>query len=302
MDLSIYGSTGFIGSEFVRRTNAAYGYQTDNMWLVPRWSRRPDPYKKTDILYLISTVHNYNVFTDPTLDVKTNLVVFTETLDSWKRNNPEGVFNFVSSWFVYGERSSIGTIPSFFYDNSPVSEDHLCNPKGFYSITKYAAEQLLVSFAETFGLKYRILRLCNIIGPGDKGASKQKNALQYLINELDADRDIELYENGQFYRTYMDVSDCVDALHLVMEKGNPNEIYNIGTEPAQVFSDLIKYAYQKTESKSRISVIHAKDFHKQVQVKSFAMDCTKLYELGFKPKFTIEQTLDRMIEPAWRLL
>lgn len=285
MDLTVFGHTGFIGSEFVK-SGALPG---DTLWLPPRWSRRPNPYKTTDMLYLISTTHNYNVFTDPTLDVKTNLVVLTEALESWKNNNPEGVFNFVSSWFVYGPREE-------HWETGPVSEEEYCRPKGFYSITKYAAEQLVESFATTFGLKYRILRLCNIIGPGDKDAGPKKNALQYLINEMRANRDIRLYNNGHFYRTYMDVEDCVSALRLVMMDGNLNEIYNIGTEPAQVFSELINYAHGKLNSKSNVLRMEPTEFHSKVQVKNFSMDCSKLYDLGFSQKYSIRQTLDRMIK------
>jgi nucleoside-diphosphate-sugar epimerase len=291
MDLSVFGHTGFVGSAFVNRYR-----DVDDLCLRPRYSRRPNPYKKTDILYLISTTHNYNVFTDPTLDVKTNLVVLTEALDSWQKNNPEGVFNFVSSWFVYGEGRGFEPGGLLCPNKNQLVDEHAnCHPKGFYSITKYAAEQLLVSFAETFGLKYRILRLCNIIGPGDKGASAQKNALQYLINELKEGRDIGLYDKGNFYRTYMDVEDCASALRLVIGSGRVNEIYNIGTEPAHVFSDLIAYAHKEINSKSRVVNIEPKEFHKKVQVKSFAMDCSKLYDLGFNPRYDIHQTLDRMI-------
>jgi len=283
MDLTVFGHTGFVGSAFVKRYK-----DNDNIWLPPRYSRRPNPYMRSDILYLISTTHNYNVFTDPTLDVKTNLLTFTEALDSWHKNNPKGVFNFVSSWFVYGERRG-------FERAGPTGEDEECRPAGFYSITKYAAEQLLVSFAETFGLKYRILRLCNIIGPGDKGASKQKNAFQYLLNEMKENRPIQIYEKGQFYRTYMDVEDCASALNLVMRKGNLNEIYNIGTEPAQVFMDMISFGARALNTTSRIEFIEQKDFHKKVQVKSFAMDCSKLYNLGFQPRYSIQDSIYRMI-------
>lgn len=284
MDLSVYGHTGFVGSEFVRK----FG-ELENLWLVPRWSRRPNPYVTSDMLYLISTTHNYNVFTDPTLDVKTNLVVLTEALDSWKRNNPDGVFNFVSSWFVYGD--------AFPNDpNGEYRESNPCSPKGFYSITKYAAEQLVASFAKTFGLKYRILRLCNILGPGDKGVSKQKNALQFLINEMKAGRPIEIYGKGDFYRTYMDVEDCVRAIRLVMLDGDMNTIYNIGVHPATHFMTAIKHCHETLRSASPITFIEPKEFHKQVQVTSFKMNCDKLYSLGFEPSYTVHRTLERLLK------
>ena len=61
--------------------------------------------------------------------------------------------------------------------NLPVNESQPCDPKGFYSITKKCAEDLLISFCNTFGVKYRIIRLCNVMGKGDKGASSKKNAI-----------------------------------------------------------------------------------------------------------------------------
>lgn len=282
MDLTVYGASGFVGGAYLERFS-----NLDNIWTPPRWSRRPDPYKTTDMLYLISTTHNYNVFTDPTLDVNTNLLVFTQTLDSWKRLNPEGTFNFVSSWFVYGDGG---------YDRySPADEDCPCYPKGFYSITKYAAEQLLVSFAETFGLKYRILRLCNILGPEDKNVSAQKNALQYLLNKMKAGEPVDIYEKGDFYRNYMDIEDCVEAIRLVMLDGDMNTVYNIGTDPPVHFMDAINYIHQATGERSQINFIPQKEFHKKVQAKSFAMNCDKLYALGYAPKNTIYSTLNRLL-------
>jgi nucleoside-diphosphate-sugar epimerase len=282
MDLTVFGHTGFVGSNYVEKFR-----HVDDLYLPPRYSRRPNPYKKTDILYLISTTHNYHVFDDPTLDVKTNLVVLTEALESWKNNNPTGTFNFVSSWFVYGERRG-------FERAGKTHEDEECRPKGFYSITKRCAEQLVESFCQTHNLSYRILRLCNILGPGDRGVSKQKNALQYLINEMKHDRPIEIYGNGEFTRTYMDVDDCVRALRLVMDEGAENTIFNIGVEPSQQFIDLIKLAHALLESKSEIKYIKPKKFHQQVQVENFDMDCSKLRKLGFEPKHSIVSTVARL--------
>ena len=104
-------------------------------------------------MYFISTVDNYNVHNNITLDVETNLKVLCEVLDFCRDTNI--VFNFISSWFVYGETEL------------PAKEEYYCRPTGFYSITKKAAEDLLISFCRTYGVKYRILRLCNVMGNGD---------------------------------------------------------------------------------------------------------------------------------------
>ena len=99
-----------------------------------------------NILYFISTVDNYNIFEDLTKDVKVNLELLCKVLENCK--SEDITFNFISSWFVYGKTK-----------NLPVKESNICNPKGFYSITKKCAEDLLVSFCNTFNVKYRIINI-----------------------------------------------------------------------------------------------------------------------------------------------
>jgi nucleoside-diphosphate-sugar epimerase len=150
------------------------------IYLVPRELRAP---QSKELLYFISTTDNYNVFDDMTRDVDTNLRVLMEVLQEI-RDRPDRTdctINFISSWFVYGD----GPLPA--------REDQFCCPKGFYSITKLAAEQLIQSFCATFGVRYRILRLANVYGPSDLAVSAKRNALQFLVEKLRRNEDIELY-------------------------------------------------------------------------------------------------------------
>ncbi len=281
MELNLFGGTGFIGSHY----NWLYGTKTDTIARVPRFSSEP-VLLNADYLYLISTVDNYNVFIDPGLDIETNLVVLAKVLKNWKEKSPGSVFNFISSWFVYGN-----THQEMAKEYTP------CDPKGFYSITKHCAEQLIESYAETFGLKYRILRLSNIIGTGAPFSAK-KNALQYLIDKIQKNQSIELYDNGQFFRNFMNVEDCCRAIRLVMVNGELNTIYNIGGENVY-FWDAIRYAIKRTQSKSIITNIEPKEFHRKVQAKNFRMDTKKLESLGFKCKYTFNQTINQIIEGSY---
>lgn len=289
MKISLYGGTGFVGSAFIERHYASMYSQAgvlkepDSIKLVARWSRRPDP--DSEMLYLISTTHNYNVFKDPTLDVKTNLVVLTETLESWRNHNPNGTFNFVSSWFVYGD-----------HGKEVCKETSICNPTGFYSITKRAAEQLVISYAETFQMDYRILRLSNVLGKSDTNVSAQKNALQYLINKMKAGEEIEIYEKGNFYRNYMYVTDTVEAIYQVMSRGQKNSIYNIGSPENYRFIDMIWHAAELLGyDKKKIKFIEQKSFHKTVQAKSFEMDTSRLQRLDFKPVHNMESMILNLV-------
>ena len=265
MNLSIYGSSGFVGSNY----NSLYS----GHHLIQREERTP---KSDDLLYFISTVHNYHVYDDITLDVKTNLEVLCEVLGEC-REKKNTTINFVSSWFVYG-----------ITNNLPAKETDICNPTGFYSITKKCAEDLLISFCKTYGLNYRILRLCNVLGPGDRGVSKKKNALTWMINQIKDGKDISLYDNGTPIRDVMHVKDICRAINLVCEKGELNEIYNIGSGVPTKICDIMEMAKDQTGSSSQINYIDPPDFHKEVQNKDFWMNVDKLHSLGFKPQHSLD--------------
>jgi nucleoside-diphosphate-sugar epimerase len=268
--ISVFGATGFIGSKFCEM-------YPNNIIKIDRNDFFP---KTNNILYFISTTDNYNVFSNPTIDVETNLIVLLKVLQNCKEGD---IITFISSWSVYGETQL------------PAKEDAFCNPKGFYSITKRAAEQLLMSYCNTMKINYRILRLGNVIGIGDKGISKKKNALQYLIREIQAGHDINLYRGGHFIRDYMDVEDICLGINLCVRSEKINEIINIASGNPYVFLDLMNYCKEKIKSKSNFIKIEPTDFHKQIQAKDMYLNIDKLKELGFAPKYSIYDTLDRIL-------
>lgn len=273
MALTIFGGSGFVGGQYVK------DYYDASIGNIARVNSRED-YKvySADVLYFISTVHNFHVFDNPFLDIDTNLTTLVKVLESWRKrpDSKDGVFNFISSWLVYGNQ-----------DNpESVSETAPCNPKGFYSITKRCAEQLLISYCEAYGLKYRIIRLSNVIGRGDKKVSAQKNGLQYMVNKIKNNEDVDIYGDGKFYRDFTHVQDCVRAIDLVVCKGRTNEIYNVGNGKTWCFLDIINYVHGTLSSTGKVTHVEPKEFQKQVVVQSFYMNTDKLKALGYVPTFT----------------
>lgn len=259
--MNIFGA-GFIGSKYVEK----YGGVVNN---------RNDYFpKESEILYFISTTDNYNLINNNSLiDIETNLVLLMKILDNCRINYGNNfVFNFISSWFVYGDSKEI------------VCENSVCSPKGFYSITKKTAEDLLISYCEAFSIKYRILRLCNVLG-NDTKVSKNKNILQFLYNKIKNNEDVLLYNKGNFYRDFLFVEDVVDAIQLIVTKGNTNDIYNVGSGTMVKFDDIIKYIKTTLNSSSNI-------FYNDEYCSSVMMDVTKLKNLGFTPKKTVYNILE----------
>jgi nucleoside-diphosphate-sugar epimerase len=273
--ISLFGSSGFIGQRFCQM-------YPNNITRIERMDYVP---KTNDILYLISTVDNYNVHTDLHIDIDTNLKVLMKVLENTPRNS-DTVFNFVSSWFVYGQNNEI-----------PFREDFsVCNPTGFYSITKHCAEQLLVSFCNTFNIKYRIFRLANVLGEGDRKISKKKNALQYLIKEVSQNRDIELYYGGKVLRDYIYVDDVCAAIKHCVDHAPTNQIINIGSGEPNMLGDLVQKAIDYSNSTSKIIQIEPTQFHNIVQVRHSYLDISKLTSYGFRANYDIDGVIHRLVD------
>jgi nucleoside-diphosphate-sugar epimerase len=269
--INVFGGRGFVGSKFAESRNVIVNERDD--YVVNE--------NATDVVYFISTIHNYHVHDNPYLDIDTNLTTLIKVLESCK--GKDIVFNFISSWFVYGN------VPL------PAKEDSYCDPKGFYSITKRAAEQLLISYCETFNIKYRILRLANVIGPSDNKVSAKKNALQFMINEIVEGRDVNMYDGGLVYRDYIHVNDVVDAINIVINKGEINEIYNIGNGSKVYIKDVMEMVKLWTNSPANLKSIETAEFHKKVQTKDMVLDVSKLKSLGYQQKYTLTAALDCLI-------
>ena len=269
MKISLFGH-GFVGREFAK--------QFPDTVVVDRDAS----YAPTDnILYGISTIHNYHPKDgDLFIDVDTNLTHFLEVLSA--NQDRDITFNLISSWFVYGKAYL------------PAREDAYCNPTGFYSITARAREQLLISFAETFGLKYRILRLGNVIGVGDKKASPRKNAVQWMIKELAQGREIKVYKGGAI-RDFIDVRDCARAIHLVLEKGELNAIYNISNGQGLNVADLMETANREAQFRGKIGEIEVPDFHRTVQSPKMYLDVSKLKKLGYVQEHDIKTSIRELV-------
>ena len=270
--ISLFGGSGFLGTHWRNLTQHEHT-------VIPREQLEPASH---DSLYMISTTNNYHVFDAVTLDAETNIIRLLKTLRAVKQPH---TFNFISSWFVYGKC------------NLPASEETPCDPRGFYSITKRAAEQLLISYCETHGISWRILRLANLYGPGDKFSAK-KNALTHLIGELAANRDISIYWGGKSFRDYMHVTDAVRAIDLCLAKAPMNKIINVGTGMRQQFGDLMDEAKEILGSSSKITAREPTEFHTKIQTRDFWLDVSQLTDLGFHPQVSMRQGLEELCQLA----
>jgi dTDP-glucose 4,6-dehydratase len=261
MDLSLYGSTGIIGTYF----NGLFPAIS-----IPRPQLEPET---KNVLYLISTTDNQTFREDCHIDIDTNLVQLMRRLEACRKANVN-TFNFVSSWFVYG--------PDHVYPDEQV----ICNPNGFYSITKHAAEKLVKEYCETFVITYRIFRLGNVYGGPDSGNQK-RNALHYLASRLKTHRDINVHIDVS--RDFIHILDTCRALQFLCEHGDGNSIYNIGTGISTRLGDALNQVKQLVNSMGYILYSNVPSNYNQAV--RFGLNCGKLASHGFKPLISFEEGL-----------
>jgi dTDP-glucose 4,6-dehydratase len=253
MDLSLYGGTGILGSYY----QALFPSTT-----IPREQLKPET---KHVLYLISTTDNITYKSNPHIDIETNLVQLMRRLEACKDNGIH-TFNFVSSWFVYGQ------------SNPYPNEEAECKPNGFYSITKHTAEELIKEYCQAFKINYRIFRLGNVYGGPDAGSHK-RNALHFLINKLRNQEDV-VVETG-VSRDFIHILDACRAINFLCKNGDINCIYNVGTGVPSYLCQAVDTAKMLLNSESKIIKSNVKLTYKQPI--GFALNCDRLHSLGFQP-------------------
>lgn len=98
-----------------------------------------------------------------------------------------------------------------------------------YGCSKGAAEQYVLDYARSFGLRTVVLRMSCIYGPHQHGNEDQGWVAHFLRRALDGQQ-VTLYGTGMQVRDVLYVEDFVTALEAVASRANElsGEVFNIG--------------------------------------------------------------------------
>ncbi len=93
-----------------------------------------------------------------------------------------------------------------------------------YSASKAASDLLALSYFTTYKLNVSVTRASNNYGP----YQFPEKLIPLMISNALEDKPLPVYGDGQQIRDWLYVEDHCRALHAVLEKGRPGEIYNVG--------------------------------------------------------------------------
>lgn len=110
-----------------------------------------------------------------------------------------------------------------------------------------------------------------------------------MINAIE-NKSVPLYGNGKNIRDWLFVEDNCKAIDLVLHKGRPGEVYNIGGGNEITNIELTRMILQFTgRDDSLIRRVADRPGHDR----RYSLDCSKIKrELGYKPSGNFEKLLE----------
>ena len=170
--------------------------------------------------------HVDNSISDPTPFLKTNIFGVKVLLDACLRYGV-GRFHQVSTDEVYGDTPLDSD--TRFDESSPL------NPSSPYSVSKAAADLLVLSYAKTYGIPVSISRSSNNYGR----FQHREKLIPKTVDALVSGNPVTLYGDGSNIRDWLHVLDHCSAIDLIIRAGEC-EIYNISADNEWSNIDLVK--------------------------------------------------------------
>jgi len=189
---------------------------------------------------------------------------------------------FTSSSTVYGEAPR------------PTPEDYApLEPISIYGASKLSEESLLSVYAHSHDFTVWAYRFANIVGPRLQAGAVVPDFIEKL---RDVPERLEILGDGRQEKSYMHVSECVDAMvHVVENASAPVNTYNLGTRTttsvtriADIVSDAMGLSpdYEFTGG----------DRGWAGDVPRMRLSIEKLSALGYEPGMSSDDAVERATE------
>ncbi len=303
--LLVTGGAGFIGSNFIRYylsshpedqiinfdklTYAGHLESLKDIDQNPNYKFiRGDIINTNDVLNAMDGVdivvhfaaesHVDRSILDPMAFVKTNVLGTGVLLDQALKNKVKR-FHHVSTDECFG---SLGP------DDPPFNENTKYDPHTPYSASKAGSDHLVRAYGDTYNLPITITNCANNFGP----FHDPEKLIPRFITNLMEDKKVPLMGKGENVRSWLYVKDHARAIDLVLQKGEIGQTYCVGGEERSNLEVTKKLLQILGKDESLIEYVE----HRLGHDFRYALDSSKLEQLGWKPEHTFDEWLEKTVE------
>jgi dTDP-glucose 4,6-dehydratase len=186
-------------------------------------------------------------------------------------------------------------------DEGAFDEGAALEPSSPYSASKAGGDLLTLAYAKTFDAPALVARSTNNYGPFQY---PEKLIPLFVTNALD-DKPLPVYGDGRQVRDWLHVRDNCEALALLLEKGEPGVVYNVGGDYELENLDVTKRIL-KILGKGDDLITYVKD--RPGHDRRYALSCERIKALGWRPRTAFDAGLEETVrwyvehEDWWRPL
>jgi len=157
-------------------------------------------------------------------------------------------------------------------------------PRSPYAASKTGGDLMAIAYYVTYGLPVTVTRGANNIGPYQY---PEKVLPVFVTNAID-NLPLPIYGDGKQRRDYQYVLDHCQALDLVLHKGTPGEIYNVGTGGEMENLAMVEILLDELGKPASL-IQHVED--RPGHDRRYCLNVDKLMALGWQPRHTHEEAI-----------
>ena len=232
------------------------------------------------VVHFAAETHVDRSIAGPQVFLETNVIGTGVLLDACLRHG--GVrFHHVSTDEVYG------ALP--LGEGNPFTESDPLQPTSPYASSKASSDLLALSYYKTYGLPVTLSRCSNNYGTHQY----PEKLIPLMIQKALHDESLPVYGDGLNVRDWIHVLDHCRGIDVILQKGTPGKVYNIGANEEVSNIDLVKRILDCVgKPYELITYVDDRLGHDR----RYAINSGKLRTLGWKPECTLGDTLREVVE------